>query len=202
MWQLYIELAYIVVLSGFMWLVYLYSWGLLPGTWIIAWLLRYRNCQGREQYRLVFVCNKIYLRTPCTAVCPSHYGDDTMDAIASQITSLTIVYSTVYSDANQRKRQSSASLAFVRGIHRRPVNSPHKWPITRKIIPFDDVIVRIYFVTDSVPLFTEEQDDFLISWSQGFLKYVMEIPVFTNGSLYIKIEPWRTIKSPPISNMM
>ena len=55
-----------------------------------------------------------------------------MRAIASQITSLTIVYSTVYSDANQRKYQSSASLAFVRRIYRGPVNSPHKWPVTRK----------------------------------------------------------------------
>ena len=65
-----------------------------------------------------------------------------MGAKASQITSLTIVYSTVYSDADQRKHQSSASLAFVRGIHRGPVNSPHKWPVTRKIIPFDDVIMQ------------------------------------------------------------
>ena len=70
-----------------------------------------------------------------------HYGDDIMDAIASQITSLTIVYSTVYSDADQRKHQSSASLAFVRGIHRGPANSPHKWPVTRKMFPFDDVIM-------------------------------------------------------------
>ena len=54
-----------------------------------------------------------------------------MSAIASQITSLTIVYSTVYSAADQRKHQSSASLAFVRGNHRGPVNSPHKWPVTR-----------------------------------------------------------------------
>ena len=64
-----------------------------------------------------------------------------MSAIASQITSLTIVYSIVYSDADQRKHQSSASLAFVRGIHRGPVNSPHKWPVTRKMFPFDDVIM-------------------------------------------------------------
>ena len=64
-----------------------------------------------------------------------------MGAIASQITSLTIVYSTVYSDVDQRKYQSSASLAFVRGIHRGPVNSPHKWPVTRKMFPFDDVIM-------------------------------------------------------------
>ena len=71
-----------------------------------------------------------------------HYGDVIMDAIASKITSLTIVYSIVYSDADQRKHQSSATLAFVRGIHRRPVNSPHKWPVTRKIFPFDDVIMN------------------------------------------------------------
>ena len=72
-----------------------------------------------------------------------HYGDVMMGAIASQITSLTIVYSTVYSDADQRKHQSSALLAFVRGIHRGPVNSPHKWPVTRKICPYDDVIMRV-----------------------------------------------------------
>ena len=64
-----------------------------------------------------------------------------MGVMASQITSLTIVYSTVYSGADQRKHQSSASLAFVRGIHRGPVNSSHKWPVTRKMFPFDDVIM-------------------------------------------------------------
>ena len=64
-----------------------------------------------------------------------------MGTIASQITTLTIVYSTVYSDADQRKYQCSALLAFVWGIHRRPVNSPHKWPVTRKMFPFDDVIM-------------------------------------------------------------
>ena len=64
-----------------------------------------------------------------------------MTTMASQITSLTVVYSIVYSDADQRKHQSSASLAFVRGIHRGPVNSPHKWPVTRKIFSFDDVIM-------------------------------------------------------------
>ena len=65
-----------------------------------------------------------------------------MGAMASQITSLTIVYSTVYSGADQSKHQSSASLAFVWGIHRGPVNSPHKWPVTRKMFPFDDVIMK------------------------------------------------------------
>ena len=89
----------------------------------------------------------------------SHYDDVIMDAIASQITSLTIVYSNVYSGADQSKHQSSASLAFLWGIHRGPVNSPHKWPVTRKIFPFDDVIMenealhfapRQYFIIFSI----------------------------------------------------
>ena len=71
-----------------------------------------------------------------------HYTDVIMGTIASQITSLAIVYSTVYSDAGQTKYQSSASLAFVRGIHRGPVDSPHKGPVTRKMFPFEDVIMR------------------------------------------------------------
>ena len=47
-----------------------------------------------------------------------HYNDDKMSSIASQITSLAVVYSTVYSDTDQRKHQSSVWLAFVWGIHR------------------------------------------------------------------------------------
>ena len=70
-----------------------------------------------------------------------HYDDIIMGTMVSQITSLTIVYSTVYSDTDQRKHQSSASLAFVRGIHRGPVNSPHKWPVMQKMFLFHDVIM-------------------------------------------------------------
>ena len=70
-----------------------------------------------------------------------HYDDVIMGRIASQITSLTIVYLALYSGADQSKHQSSASLAFVWRIHRGPVNSPHKWPVTRKMSPFDDVIM-------------------------------------------------------------
>ena len=52
-----------------------------------------------------------------------------------------------YSHRNQRKHQGSASLAFVWGIHRGLVNSPHKWPVTRKSIPFDDVVmIKIFFI--------------------------------------------------------
>ena len=71
-----------------------------------------------------------------------HQSDAIMGAMASQITSLTIVYSTVFSGADQ-KHQSSASLNFMRGIHRRPVNSPHKWPVTRQMFPFGDVIMSL-----------------------------------------------------------
>ena len=71
-----------------------------------------------------------------------------MGAVASQITSLTIVYSTVYSDTDQRKHQSSASLAFGWGIHREPANSLHKWPVTRIMFPFDDVIMILLVLLD------------------------------------------------------
>ena len=81
-----------------------------------------------------------------------HYGYVIMSAMTSQITSLKIVYSIVYSGADQRKHQSSASLAFVRGIHQSPVNSPHKGPLTRKMSPFDDVIMLWKF--DGLQLMT------------------------------------------------
>ena len=61
--------------------------------------------------------------------------------LASQITSLMIFYSSVYSGADQRIKQSSASMAFVRGIHRWPVNSLHKWSVTLKMFPSYDVIM-------------------------------------------------------------
>ena len=71
----------------------------------------------------------------------SHYSDVIMSAMASQITDVSIVYSTVCSGADKRKHQSSAALAFVTGIHRWPVNSPHKGQVTRKML--DDVIMRM-----------------------------------------------------------
>ena len=65
-------------------------------------------------------------------------------SMMSQITSLTIVCSTIYSGGDPRKHKSSASLAFVLGIHRWPVNSPHKGPVTWKMFPFYDIIM-VYF---------------------------------------------------------
>ena len=71
-----------------------------------------------------------------------HYNDVIIGMTASQITSFMIVYSTVYSGADQWKHESSVSLAFVQGIHRGPVNSQHKWPVTWKMFAFDDVIKK------------------------------------------------------------
>ena len=62
----------------------------------------------------------------------THYSDVIMRAMTSRITGVSIVCSAVCSGADQRKHQSSASLSFVRGIHRWPVDSPHKGPVTRK----------------------------------------------------------------------
>ena len=70
-----------------------------------------------------------------------HCNDIIAGAMASQITSLTILYSAVCSGADQRKHQIPMSLAFGQGIHRWPVNSPHKWPVTQKMFPFDNVIM-------------------------------------------------------------
>ena len=118
-----------------------------PKTWLLVQQLVGTNNKEITKLRIIGV----YAREPITMfpsqrdsitkgvsisyyqdVMLSHYCDVIMDAMASQITSLTIVYSIVHSGADQRKHQSSASLAFVRGLHRWPVNSPHKWPVTRK----------------------------------------------------------------------
>ena len=81
-----------------------------------------------------------------------HCSDVIISTMASQITSLTIVYSIVHSGADQTNHQISASLAFVWGVHRWPVNSPHKEQVIRKMFPFDDVIMSMeggYFTYDT-----------------------------------------------------
>ena len=70
-----------------------------------------------------------------------HNNDVIMRTMASQITSVSVVCPAVASGSVQRKHQSSASLAIVRGIHRWPVNFPHKRSETRKLFPFEDVIM-------------------------------------------------------------
>ena len=106
-----------------------------------------RSCL--QQVIVVCVTQSLWVINICKTRCRKHqvqcksyhYDDVIMTMLASQITSLTVVYSIVYSGVNQRKHQSSASLAIVRELHRGPVNFPHKWPVTRKMFPFDDVIM-------------------------------------------------------------
>ena len=100
-----------------------------------------------------------------------HWETHTFVALQWRHNGLTIVYSTVYSDADQRKHQSSASLAFVREIHPGPVNSPHKWPVTRKMFSFDDVIM------DSRSLARSGQWHF--EW--GLVSDLDWIPLFKKG---------------------
>ena len=114
-----------------------------------------------------------------------HYNDVIMSLVASQITVASIVYSTVCSDADQRKHQRSASLAFVRGIHRWPVNSPHKGPVTRKMLPFDDVIIIstlcIPFLSAAASIFSTLQSTEIMfrllegTWYHAFASYPVHI---------------------------
>ena len=98
-----------------------------------------------------------------TVVCTLHYSYVIMGAKASLITSVSIVYSTVCSSSDQRKHHSSASVVFVRRINRSAVNSP-KGPATRKMFPFDDVIMSLTMDTDTAnPRLTRSRDGFMHS---------------------------------------
>ena len=107
-----------------------------------------------------------------------------MGTIASQITSLTSVYSTVYSGADQSKHQSSPSLAFVWGIHRGPVNSPHKWPVTRKMFPFDDVIMKMGVLAFSPFYFSYWYKTWNTTMYEPFFDSVIAIGAKTNVTEY------------------
>ena len=91
-----------------------------------------------------------------------NYSDVIMSLMASQITGVSIVCTTLSSGTDQRKHQSFASLAFVTRIHQWQMNSPHKGPVMRKIFPFDDVImggggdwlchngIKLHFIIDII----------------------------------------------------
>ena len=136
-----------------------------------------------------------------------HYSDVIMSTMLSQITSLTIVYSTVYLGADERKHQSSALLAFVQGIHRWPVNSPHKWPVTWKMFPFDDVIMMVVDALrpmGATPSAATQRIFF--NWKffiliQISLKYVPKGPINNNPAL-VQIMAWHRPGAKPLSEPM
>ena len=116
---------------------------------VIVWTVK--AIRSRKQSYFFIECTPKYpynldFAMVCCDLLPidlTHCNDVIMNAMASRITSLTIVYSSVDPGADQRKHQSSVPLAFVSEIHRWPMNSPHKGPVTRKIFPFDDVIMHV-----------------------------------------------------------
>ena len=104
---------------------------------------KYSTVMNQVEQRLIYL-----IKTPHISysqvrygVFAVHHSDVIKSMMVYQITSVSIVYSTVCLSPNQRKHQSSTSLAFVRGIHRWSVNSPHRGPVTRKMFPCDDVIM-------------------------------------------------------------
>ena len=95
----------------------------------------FNECQWNGQFMYMWKFDLVLIS-------PTYYSDVIMSEMASQITSLMMVSQPFNSGTDRRKHQSSASLAFVRGIPRWPVNFPHKGPVMRKMFPFDDVIMH------------------------------------------------------------
>ena len=106
--------------------------------------------------------------------------------MASQISGVFIVYSTVCSGADQRKQQSSVALAFVRGIHRWPVDSPHKGPVIGKMFPYEDIIMVLCCLGGWLPSADSASllHDDAMTWAY-FLHYwpsaLVGIPLLTHG---------------------
>ena len=118
-------------------------------VWKIAVILSRPQCFKWDKYHMnLDICHAATCLSPYNVRWIYHYNDVIMSAMASQNTSRTILYLIVHSGADHRKHQSSASLTFLRGIHRWPVNSPRKRPVTRKTFPFHDVIMRYRFACD------------------------------------------------------
>ena len=118
----------------------------------------------------------------------SQYNDVIKSAMASQTTGVSIVYSTICSGVDQRKHQSSASLAFVRGIHRCPVNSPHKGPVTRKMFPFVDVIMQCFMmVYDLAILYALNPSWAMLSLVYDIMLFITTWSRWTNGDNAVPI---------------
>ena len=116
-------------------------WCFLWFVWINGWENNRDLRRYRAHYDVIVMCHSAKRNGSngelYKFIFPRYCSDVIMSVKASQITSVTIVWSTVFSGADQRKQQSSVSLAFARGFHRWPVDSLHKGPVTRKMSQFD-----------------------------------------------------------------
>ena len=114
-----------------------------------------------------------------------------MSAIASQITSLTIVYSIVYPGTDQGKHQSSASLAFVWGIPRRPVNSPHKGPVVSiwwRHHGFYSVLLRLTHRGRVTPICVDNLDH---HWFWSWIVTCSAPSLYLNQYCFRQSYPWK-----------
>ena len=95
-------------------------------------------------------------------------------------------------DADQRKHQSSASVGFERGIHWGPMNSLHKWPVMRKMFPFDDFIMKVWVQTSVLMTHTITKQD-LESVIQSTRKVMVIRTIFKqmlhNICIHIQLNP-------------
>ena len=114
---------------------------LIDSCFLSEYLVIFNNISLNKKWDLFWFDGVSFVPQIFTQIPHIHHNDIIMNAIESQITSVSIVYSTVCSSIDQRKHQSSTSLAFVRGIHHWPANSLHKGPVTQKMFPFDDEIM-------------------------------------------------------------
>ena len=124
----------------------LLQWNLLKTHFIITWYYIVCN-NGKCGIQIRQWTHKVHPRPHSIGASNGlflwHCSEVIMSVMVSQITGVSLVHSTVCSGTDQRKYQSSASLAFARGTHWWPVNSPHKGPVTWKMFPFNDVIMSI-----------------------------------------------------------
>ena len=143
-----------------------------------------------NNFKCLICVHWAYQKTSCS----SHYGDVIIGAKASLITSLTIVYSTVYSGADQRKHQSSASLAFVRGIHRWSVNSPHKWPERGKgfhlMTSSCNHVTRPSLDRDSKHAILVESPNTTSPILLSVMNILCELPMFLSTKLWSLLTHW------------
>ena len=122
--------------------------------------------------------------------CSKHYNDVIMTMMASQITSLTIVYSTIYSNADQRKHQKLCVTGLCAGNSLGPVNSPHKGPVTRKMFPLDDVIMESSICRQHI----FKKMYFVTHWTHGkFGEILIKMQIFWLKQMHLKMSStkWR-----------
>ena len=123
----------------------------------------------------------------CSDIYTHHFSAVIMRAMTSQVIGASIVYSDFCPGAYQRKLQSFTSLDFVTGIHRWPMNSPRQGPVTRKMFPFDDIIMNsLDFCRSNIHIYFIRRHCFYFCLIQTSGKFV-PLDSIDNGSLSVHV---------------